>query len=163
MIICIEGPDRSGKSSLLFPLAQRLGIQPITRLETCKTTAKCWPYIEPIYLHLLEQLIGDRSVVCDRSMTVSAQVYSRVFDRLCLIDPTPWYERETILYLDTPIDVLQSRARVEGNDVFPLELYERTIDEYQRVLQNYTVIRLDGMMPIPALVNEAERKLSKIL
>ena len=161
MIIACEGADRSGKTTLLRPLATALQAKLITRLETSKETAKCWSYIEPVYLHLLECLY-DPSItyVSDRSMTVSAQVYSAVFNRPCLIDPTPWYDRETIVYVDTPIGVLCERCRAENNDVFPEALYERTIAEYERVLRRYTVIRVDGTASIEANVNEVLRCLN---
>ncbi len=147
MLIGIEGPDRAGKTSLLLPLAHALNAKPITRLPTCKASVKAWPYVEPIYLHLLEQMMNPYTdYVTDRSMTVSAQVYSAVFDRPLLFDPTPWFEREVIVYVKTPIDVLRSRWADEANagDVFPVEMYERVIEEYARVLANYKTIVIDG-------------------
>lgn len=149
MIICIEGPDRSGKTTLLLPLAAALNATPITRLETSAAAAKAWPYIEPVYLHLLEQLMQPGvTYVTDRSMTVSAQVYAAVFRRPLLFDPTPWWTRELIVYVDTPLDVLRSRHKAEDSSVFPVELYERTIAEYKRVLKDYRTLRVDGTQSV---------------
>ncbi len=146
MIVCIEGPDRSGKTTLLKPLTAALGAISITRLETSKESAKHWPWIEPVYLHLLEQMyFPSLTYVTDRSMTVSAQVYAAVFNRPVLFDPAPWRSREVIVYVETPLSVLQQRWQEEGgNEVFPVGMYQRTIDEYERVLKDYRVVRVDG-------------------
>lgn len=161
MIVCIEGPDRSGKTTLLKPIAEALNAQAITRLETSKEAAKCWPYIEPVYLHLLEQLMNkDQWYVTDRSMTVSAQVYGAVFNRPVLINPVPWLEREIIVYVETPIDVLKQRWYDEGcNNVFPIELYDKVIVEYKRVLKDYTVVTVDGTQDVESSVKQATNEI----
>ena len=150
MLIGIEGADRSGKTSLLQPLASALGAIPITRLETSKDTAKCWPWIEPVYLHLLEQLYWPSlTYVTDRSMTVSAQVYAAVFNRPVLFDPAPWRDREVVVYVETPLSVLNQRWHEEGgNEVFPLGMYQRVLEEYERVLKDYRVVRVSGVKPM---------------
>lgn len=154
MLIGVEGADRAGKTSLLEPLAQEMrsrfldDVVMVTRLPTPKGAFDAWSWVEPVYLHLLQQLYDPSTLyVTDRSMTLSGLVYSTVFERPCRFDPTPWYGREFIVYVEAPLDVLERRWREEGEGVFPVKMYRAVLDEYERRLPSYRHVRVDGTLP----------------
>lgn len=170
MIISLEGPDRSGKSTLLEPLANALRTPHIIRKWVTAEVQPHLPLAETIYLQLFAEMYSPRlTYVCDRSPTVSAQVYSRVFERQCRIDPKPWYAREVIVYVNTPIEELQRRHALTGDDCFPAALYQRVIDTYSRVLVDYTTICVDGRWPVEQSIHsiitslEGLRKVGKVV
>lgn len=165
MLIGIEGPDRAGKTTLLGPVAAALGAKRLTRLPTSKEAFAAWHLVEPIYLHLLEQLLEPgRFYVTDRSMTVSGLVYAAAFERPVLFDPKPWVERELVVYVDTPLEVMRERWRAEeGERVFPEAMYERVIAEYRRTLREhgYASVRVDGTASVEANARAVADAVSK--
>ncbi len=109
------------------------------------------PTLFPARLVKITRLDGVvlRIAEADEAITVSAQVYAATFNRPILFDPKPWHSREVIVYVETPLSVLNERWREEGgNEVFPMEMYARVIAEYERVLKDYRVVRVDGTKPV---------------
>lgn len=149
MIIAIEGPDKSGKTTLLEPLAKALQATIVRRFSTPPELMAAMPHVEVLYLQLFGELYDPSKIyVCDRSPTLSAQVYSKVFDRPSYIDVAPWLGRQVIVYVKTHVNALMERHAKDGDDVFPVRLYERTVAEYEQRLKEYpAVIQVDGLWP----------------
>ncbi len=161
MMICIEGADRSGKSTLFAALSRAL--PDFKRMQRTRGISfdipkECIPHIEVAYLDLFSQLYDERvDYLFDRSPTLSAEVYSRVANRRLIIDPAPWRAQQRIVYLVTPQRVMTERWRKSPKTLRP-EDYSTVLAEYERVLPLYpNVIKLDGTRDVDELVMEVRR------
>ena len=92
MLICFEGPRKSGKTTLARMLSKRLGIpiwdRPV-EIETFKEKTKAYDLFVLDELSILNRVDWSKQdLIVDRHPAVSEWVYSLLYDRKSLVERT---------------------------------------------------------------------------
>jgi thymidylate kinase len=143
MILAIEGPDFSGKTSLFNALKKH--IPRATFVDRTPFNSKLQKYMEHVEVmqEFLWQKLYDptKLYVTDRSFCVSSEVYSAYFCRPLLFNPSPWLSHIRVLYLDCSAKTLQARNWASSHPDTQMD-FDNVLAIYNRVLSNYDTIRL---------------------
>lgn len=165
MIIAIEGPDRSGKSTLAQLLAHRLKETPVKCILSWGLPKELVPvlsHFEQKQEQLWWELYNPRQLyVCDRHVAVSAPIYDRLFERQCLVDWKRWTMQIHVLYVEVPIAELERRHRATNEQNFPIEHYKQVRELYAEHLLHFRVTYLDGTSPPNVLADNAMLQIAR--
>lgn len=143
MIIAIEGPDGSGKSTVVTHLSRLLPSVKI--LQFRHTPAAYLEYIEdlePVVFSLFEQMYDPASVyICDRFFSVTSRVYAEGRGGECPIDDfDAWVMPELhIILLKTPLEMLITRFKPDNRPIDAGKHLERLQSFYHRVCDDLPV------------------------
>jgi len=147
MIISIEGPDCSGKSTLFDALKKVLPAHYV-RTTTTPALLAVMSDMETAHLQLWEALYDPSQLyVCDRSLFVSGLVYGKLYGRK-LPDIDGWRSRVHVVYLECLLSELEHRYRSRGDEMFSEHDFRRVLDLYREVLPLFSYIRVDATAPI---------------
>lgn len=155
MILALEGPDRSGKTSVFEQLKSRVDAVFIPSLSMP-------PGVPPGLLvsklaELWELLYDEEKLyICDRSLFVSGPVYAAVLGSEYPYEWARWKYRVRVVYFDASDTLLEMRCRATGEpfDAGELRLVRQ---QYSEVLKHFQRIDLDGSRPTDELVEEVLR------
>jgi len=115
VIIAIEGPDGSGKSTVVTHLDRLFrGAQVIQFRETPKEYIQHINILEPFMFQLFAQMYDTAKVyICDRFFSVSSRVYARIRDEKSVFDEInldAWAMTELhVIYLDQRVEAIWER------------------------------------------------------
>lgn len=147
MIVAIEGPDCSGKTTLfkrLFSSGAGRRTCWVPRSETNAETLSCVKSIDRAIEHLWRCLYDrNQQYICDRHFTVSAPVYDELYGRPAA-DYSVWYPIVRVVYLDQPLSFLESRHMLRGDEHFDITHYRRVMALYEKHVRNFKFMRTDG-------------------
>ncbi len=144
MLVTIEGPDLSGKTTL-FKRLQAEGF-PAVYVGSSPSTPELLAvmhHIEAKAAFLWDCLYDPSKLyVSDRSVFVTGRVYGAVRGRPYLVDWRKWLPEVFVLYLDVPIDELERRYAVRGDDTVLVEELALQKLGYESVLPDYRHLRV---------------------
>lgn len=150
MIYVLEGPDRSGKTTLFN------GIVCCRKLQMPKLSKQAFQHIveiEAIELSMWNAMYVGQELLLDRSLFISGRVYAKLYGRN-QVDASGWHNKITVLYLDAPLSLLLSRTRTD--DKFDNANYQRLLELYEEELKSWPrLYRLDASLPTERLVEIA--------
>lgn len=168
MLIAIEGPDKSGKSTLFRelretwaePASQQFPVF-VPGLPMDKALLPHMHWIEQRQAALWDAVYDEKRVyICDRSVFVSAPVYDQVYNRPLFNLTDEWRQRVRVLYVDCPMRVLLARYAKEPDTVFDSALYERTVAAYWHVIiSNFQFFTLNSECSLHAMTVEAIKRI----
>lgn len=175
MMILFEGPDKSGKTTLLRNIAEVRPNSGIWKNTIFKPNSSVYSQgkIAGLYLGFYEAMKiggdGRYPLFVDRSH-ITELVYAPI-KRNYEPDIVFWREYEptmdaVVVYVDTPADIMLKRLMAEGDDyVNPDELVriKFAYDDYFRRFCRLTVIRIDGSKTETEMVIELNHKLNEYL
>lgn len=146
MIVAIEGPDCSGKTTL-FDGLRKLCV-PATYVARNKTSSKTLGCLGPVndaLNHLWWQLYEPGKLyICDRHFVVSNPVYDQLYRR----EPGPlwrqWWPLVLVVHLDPPLEVLEQHYSIRGDLHFDAVHYPAVKRLYFDHVQNFKHIRVEG-------------------
>jgi thymidylate kinase len=144
MILAIEGPDCSGKTTLFNSL--NLNAIKIPSIPLVPGEMQIYASVEKKLLSLWEAMYSPKKVfLCDRSMFVTSTVYSLLRGREVL-DFSKWYKEVAIVYLDVPEEILISRHDTRGEKDILKHEYRVLRKLYEDILTRpwLDILRLDG-------------------
>lgn len=172
MIIAIEGPDGSGKSTVVTHLDRLFrGAQVIQFRSTPREYIDCIQVLEPFVFSLFEQMYDPAKVyICDRFFSVSSRVYARMrnevseFERLAL---DAWALPELhVIYLDQRVEVMLSRL-AQRDRPYDGGAYARQLREcYKAILKEINPASqhvIDTESGISKTVHQAIRIVERII
>lgn len=152
MILAIEGPDGSGKSTIFRALRAFDEQTPgyfngkITFVDFPSMGAKLWPFAQQIEdrdVKLFSSLYdASKTYITDRFFATTGPIYARAFDR-----PVPNYEvwrpRVHVIYLAAPLDILVDRIQLRRmKDVKKTK--EPILDKLSAIVHEYQLALTDG-------------------
>lgn len=145
MIIAIEGPDRSGKSTLFEQLRRSLQwARFVPSLPMSPALFKHIAEVEARQACLWEALYDSRQCyICDRSLFVTGLVYDRIYGRPSM-DIELWRPQIRVLYVEVPVEELQRRHAATGDPLFEADRYAEVIGVYNEIIQGFVHARIDG-------------------
>lgn len=153
MILVIEGPDCSGKTSLFEALKP---LMPTARFIPGGGHCVMTRDIELRQMQIFAAMYDPfQTYVCDRFNFVSAPVYAKLYGRE-LLDTSNWRDQVLVVYLDVPIHVLCARNEARGES-FDQARYEDVIRLYHEVLRGFDHVVLDGILPVGMLASQTLR------
>lgn len=144
-VIALEGPDLTGKTTLLGALQKRLpyAMWPVLSIHYTKKIL-----LEPGGATINRAMEAFYSSVATMSKTmpalldrcyVSDYVYGRVFGREVDLDSIKWVARQLrprIVYLYTPVEVLLERLKWRGDDFVSAKTLTGVYEGYQAWYQD---------------------------
>lgn len=144
MILAIEGPDKSGKTTLWNALKGRLPGNPwfVGQLPPADGF---WPEAE-LRQEALWSYLHDpaKLYVCDRFFAVSSPVYDRLFKRRTLIAPELWRPRVLVAYVDVPLAELWRRHSAEPDEYISLQQLLTLTRFYKEAVFKFRWFRVVG-------------------
>lgn len=160
MIIALEGPSRSGKSTIFRYLQSTFaGVHYIGRVPTPKQLLPYMEYVEVIQEGLFRELYqADKVYVTDRNFCVSSMVYAQLNSRPSLIDVKPWLSHLRVIYLDVSVGMLQLRNNESTQPDLQVD-FVRLKQIYEDVLPTFHHVRVNG----DARVSEIADQVSKAI
>lgn len=159
MLISLEGPDLSGKTTLFHALQVRLPDAVfVPTLPVTKELFSVMDDFETAVEFLWRRLYSrNTTYVVDRHMTVSSQVYAKFCNRPCRVSAAAlkFWQHETLLfYLDCPVTVLERRFKARGDKLFSSFDYDKLRAIYSEVVRKYNYVRLDATRSVDELVTQ---------
>lgn len=146
MILAIEGPDKSGKTTLWRAL--KAALPSATFVGRLPLPPALFPVMASVELRdsvLWEALYdGSKLYVCDRHLAVSGRVYDAFYGRETLFDWRPWVGRTLVAFLRVDEAVLRERCRTEGDEYCLPDDYPRLCRLYDEVLADFDVLEVSG-------------------
>lgn len=139
MIIALEGPDGSGKTTLWQSLRTAFGFaHPELVFANFPSMGKdLWPFAEHVEYrdrHLFESVYDEkRTYVTDRFFAVTGPVYGRVFNRHTP-DYRTWYPRLQVIYLAAHPEQLVERLNKRQETPQIRDHFHRIIEAYRETL-----------------------------
>jgi len=145
LIICIEGPDGAGKSTVVTHLSRVL--PPSIRIIQFKSTPYAYlesiDVLEPFFFSLFEQMYDPHDVyIFDRFFSISSRVYAEVNRvEFTLGELDAWVMSELhVILLRTPLPLLVKRANLN----LPVEQATARLEKldaaYQRVCRDLPLV-----------------------
>lgn len=140
--VLVTGMSGAGKSTLLAALADR-GYRTVdTDYDGWALPGALWD--EP----RMNALLAEHPIL---AVCGTAENQGRFYDRF-----------EHVIYLYVPVKVLLERARVRSNNPYgktPAQQAEiaRYVAEVEPLIRRTATLELDGLLPIPTLVDRVER------
>jgi thymidylate kinase len=155
VIIALEGPDKSGKTTVFHCLqAMRLRAKFVPSVPI-------HPDLMPVMHHVerrqadLWSLLYDKSkmYVADRHFAVSAPIYDAIFNRPVL-NVSSWIKELFVVYFDVPIPILEQRYRSVGDALFDAKHYAIAKRLYETAIRQFRYVKLDGTRKPELLADE---------
>lgn len=162
MIIALEGPNRSGKSTVFRYLQSTFaGVRYVGRVPTPVTLLKHMEYVEQMQEGLFRELYqANETYVTDRNFCVSSLVYSEYGSRPSLIDVNSWLSHLRVIYIDVPVSVLQQRNNESTQPDLQVD-FVRLKRIYENVISLFHHVRVDGNRGIGEVANDCRREIGK--
>jgi len=139
LLICLEGPDKCGKTSMFNALRGKVDAVFVPGLPIAKELFPVMYLAELRNVKLWELLYDpSRLYVCDRSPLVTHNAYSMVYGRRFV--HSDLLQRETrIAYFKVPEAELRRRYAAIGDENFDAENYSKLLAAYDHVLRDFNV------------------------
>jgi thymidylate kinase len=155
MIVALEGPDCCGKTTLFRAVSGRLpGAVFVPSLPVTRELLTVMPAVEARQLALWEHLYDPSKLyVCDRHVAVSAPVYDALYCRQAPDIAQHWFREVRPVYLGVPLDELERRYALRGDEYVSKTTLARTLLLYSEVLKKFRCLRLDGTLPTRMLAD----------
>lgn len=139
MILAIEGPDASGKSTMLEALRPKL---PAAVFVPSISLPKCLYPFAPEVAKMQAQLWNilydpTKLYICARWLTISCPVYDDLLNRTADYDFPNW--PTIVIYLRPTEEVLRRQALFRG-DTPERWTYEQIVTAYDRAVKKYPVL-----------------------
>ena len=151
MVIVLEGPDNSGKSTAFWELRKVLRARYLQLPTPSREMAGLYPELESRELAFWGALYDHRDlVICDRSVFTSGPVYARLYGRKPP-EVDKWRRYVRVVYFDAPVEVLRSRG---GDSLFDQANYERVVELYYEELAKFVSVTVDATQSVETVVGE---------
>lgn len=143
MIVALEGPDCSGKTTLWNALkACVVDARFIPKLSISKELLPHMKLVQQREAEMWESLYQRNTLyICDRHFAVSAPVYDQLYGRE-RVDYSKWYHEVRVVFLATPLDELERRFAQRGDESIDMEQLKTLNNLYWRHVDNFKHIRL---------------------
>lgn len=135
MLFIVEGPDGSGKTTLIKKLRETLPCYTwiLASNSQPKSTQDLLEYVSWVQSHPSPQLL-----LCDRYPVISESIYAKILGRECLTDTFLMSsfsrhlveDRTTIIYCRPPTDQIKENVRKSSHREGVKENIEKIIGEY---------------------------------
>ena len=133
MLIAIEGPDCSGKTTLFNALRGLLDARFVERLPLAPELFPHMNAVEARQIALWEALYDDsRTYISDRSCFVTGPVYNSIHSRPDLNFAPHWYQRVVVAYMNTHETAIRKRLGKRGDELFDIGKLKDTIYAYSQ-------------------------------
>lgn len=144
MLIALEGPDLSGKTTCFGRLRNNLdGAVFVPSIKSGRRADMS--EVERRQEFLWRCLYDERRLyVCDRHVSVSAQVYAIIKGRKLLFDPQWWFDKVHVVYFDVPYSELEKRYRRRGDDFVAVDEIPMICTHYRKVLSSFKNVSVDA-------------------
>jgi len=154
-IVSLEGPDKSGKTTLFQALQGRLHATFVPTLPMTSDILKIVDQVERCFERLWISLYDpSKTYIVDRHMSLTNVVYGRLYGRpVSTHNESFWRRQSVILYLDCPLVTLKQRWTTSPDPLFDMAKYERLVQIYREEVRKYRYIRLDASRPIKELID----------
>jgi thymidylate kinase len=156
MILALEGPDGSGKTTMFRALRdfdeQCSGCSSpacfngkVTFVDFPSMGAKLWPFAQQIEdrdVKLFSSLYdSSKTYITDRFFATTGPVYARAFNRP-IPDYEVWWPRVHVIYLAAPFDILVDRIQLR--QMKDLRQKEPVLDKLSLVVKEYQMALTAG-------------------
>lgn len=149
MIFALEGPDKSGKSTL-FEACKHALESSVRFVQGLATPAALLPYMAQIcagQARLWEQLYEPKRVYfCDRNLFLTSLVYDELHGRETTLNIARWIPEVRILYLEVPLEELQKRHTESPDALLLASQLPKLVSLYEKHLRKFMCYRLDGTL-----------------
>lgn len=157
MIFAIEGPDKSGKTTVFEQLRKhrpQLG-RYVPALPLDPALLPVMHLVEQRQAHVWEALYDPKTTyICDRHFAVSGKVYDVFFGRPMQTAISAWDRRICILYLNVSLGTLHSRHANNPDEYISIDRVALLRDAYNSVLSHCReVISIDGNCTVEAIAD----------
>lgn len=160
MILAIEGPDASGKSTLYDALQLQCPKWTfIPRKPATKELLQVMHLWEEQQVLLWSALYNPQlTYVCDRFVMVSGPVYAGLRGQKFALQEHFLREFVHVMYIQLSLDELMKRHALRGDKLFDAKNYAQVLDNYESVVATFgkRVCRLDGELPARELAKTVE-------
>jgi thymidylate kinase len=162
VILALEGPDRSGKSSVFEELRQLLPNAVFcASLPVSEELLPVMPQVEARQAKVWEQLYDPKKLyICDRFFAVTGQVYNKLFKRPCLMDYKRWYSELRVAYIVVPMDELERRFKESPDGLVNINMMWKVKEHYMEVLPSLHYDSFYGMRTPKVLAEEISEWIS---
>lgn len=155
MILAIEGPDCSGKTTLFKALKWMPSYVFVPSLPFDSELKPVMHIVEKRQAAVWKYLYNKRvSYICDRHFSVSSVVYDILYNRP-VFDASEWEPEVRVIYLSVPLEELQKRYSIRGDKHFKADRYEKCLEIYKDVLKGFRHTVIDGTKLLGTIVYEA--------
>lgn len=157
MIVSIEGPDKSGKTTVFEEVKRRLAGQAVfvPSIHTPKELFPVMPFVERRQSDLWELLYDPMKLyVCDRHVATSGAVYSVVMGRPLMVDLAVWKPRLYMAYIRVPLDELLRRHEAEPDEYLKHDQLSKCVSAYEALARFVKGFRFDGTKTKDQLATE---------
>lgn len=144
MIVAIEGPDCSGKTTLFNALVGKVAACFVPGLPLDPRLLPVMDAVEERQIALWGALYDPAQLyICDRSVFVSGVVYAKLYNRP-VPDVSAWISRVRVLYMCTLPQVLMERYKERGDSLFDAANFDRIRKLYNDTISQFEQVSSDG-------------------
>jgi thymidylate kinase len=158
VILTLEGPDCSGKTTLFKQLSRILSTQ-WCKLQSLPLHPDLFPHmlhVEERQLALWENLYVGQRILCDRHVCVSGHVYGELYGRQPL-RRSHIEHRMRVVHLVPPLPILQDRFAARGDEKQTIEDLPRLVELYDKHTRGFNCLQLNTARPMQECIMEIMR------
>lgn len=162
MIFALEGPDKTGKTTVFSQLMRQhnhLG-QYVPALPLPRELMPVMAHVELRSQHLWEHLyVPSQTYITDRFYAISGPVYDKLFGRVCKLNVDRWRYDLVVFRFVVPGDILAERHRRTPDEYIDVSRLEQLELLYDIALEGLKTELIDATWTTDKICEHIERKI----